>query len=89
MLRSPEKLDLRPLSKLLLVMTNLLKHYFSQVPEQTWCQLMASLSSQSDAIATLIEQDNGPKRKQRARSALANLTAEFRNHPKFAEKAAS
>lgn len=69
----PSKLELRTLTKLLKLMTNLLRDYASEVSEGTWKQLTTSLSSQSDAIATVIEQEDGPKRKRNAQQAFDAL----------------
>ncbi len=68
-------MDLRILTKQLNLMTNLLRDYFSEVPEESWCQLAASLSSQFTAVNALIQQDEGPRRKKNAQLALANLIA--------------
>ncbi len=76
MLRSSAaKIELRILTKLLALMTNLLKDYFAEVSEGSWHQLAASLSSQSDVIAALIQREEGPRRKKNAQQALNTLTA--------------
>ncbi len=72
---SATKIELRTLTKLLRLMTNLLKDYFSEVSEPTWHQLAASLSSQSEVIAALIQREEGPRRKKKAQQALDSLTA--------------
>ncbi len=77
---SPDQIDLRTLTKLIMLMTNLLNDYFSQVSEETWHQLFASLSSQSVTIATLIQQEQGPQRKIKAQNAVANLNAALRKY---------
>ncbi len=76
MLRSSAaKIELRILTKLLRLMTNLLKDYFSEVSEGSWHQLAASLSSQSEVIVALIQREEGPRRKKNAQRALDGLTA--------------
>lgn len=73
--RSTVKLELRILTKLMMLMTNLLKDYFSEVPEESWHQFAASLSSQSEAVAALIQREEGPRRKKNAQQAFDSLTA--------------
>jgi transposase len=70
----PEKLDVKTLTKLLTLMTNLLRDYFLSVSEKSWHQLATSLSSQCNAVCALIEQEKGPKRQKRASEALGILT---------------
>lgn len=72
------QMELRTLTKLLMLMTNLLKNYFTEVSEESWRQLAASLSSQSEAIATLIRQEQGPFRTKKAKHAVANLNVALR-----------
>lgn len=73
--RSTETMELRTLTKQLKLMVNLLRDYFSEVPEETWLQLAQSLSAQSEALAALIRREERPRRKKRARQALDLLTA--------------
>jgi transposase len=76
MLRSSaETMDLRIMTKGLLLMTNLLKDYFTQVSGERWDQLAATISAQSGAIAALVEQEEGFRRKKNAQRALDGLTA--------------
>ncbi len=76
MLRSSAAMmELRILTKQLNLMTNLLKDYFSEVTEESWHQLAASLSSQFTVVAALIQLDEGPRRKKNAQQALAGLVA--------------
>jgi len=70
---STTQMELRTLTKLLLLMTNLLNHYFSHVSEETWQQLFAALSTQSEGIIGLINQEKGPLRKKKAQNAVAQL----------------
>jgi hypothetical protein len=74
MLRSSGvQMELRILTKLLRLMTNLLEDYFSEVSDESWRKLVAALSSQSGGIAALIEQEKGPVRKTKAQSAVGAL----------------
>ena len=79
MLRSSvAQMELRILTKLLKLMKNLLDNYFSEVSEKTWQQLVGALSSQSEGIATLIEQEKGPVRKTKAQDAVVSLAEALR-----------
>ncbi len=72
---SATHLNLRNLTKLLMLMTNLLEERFSRIPMNSWTQLAYALDSQSDAIATIIREDAGPLRKKKAHRAIADLNA--------------
>ena len=79
MLRSSgAQMELRTLTKLLRLMTNLLEDYFSEVSEESWHQLVAALSSQSEGIAAFIEQEKGPVRKTKAQNAVGSLAKALR-----------
>ena len=84
----PSKLELRTLTKLLKLMTNLLRGYCSEVSEGTWNQLTTSLSSQADAIASVIEHEDGPKRKLNARQAFDGLNEALQERTPSTELAA-
>ena len=76
MLRSSAAMmELRILTKQLNLMTNLLNDYFSEVSEESWHHLAASLSSQSAVVAALIQREEGPRRKMNAQQALVGLIA--------------
>ena len=70
---SATKMELRILTKLLMLMTNLLNDYFTKVSKEMWQQLFESLSAQSETIASLIHQEKGPQRKKKAQCAAENL----------------
>jgi len=79
MLRSSgAQMELRTLTKLLRLMKNLLEDYASEVSEDSWHQLVEALSSQSEGIVSLIEQEKGPLRKIKAQDAAACLTQALR-----------
>jgi len=71
---SATQMELRTLTKLLMLMKNMLNDYFSHVSEETWQQLFATLSAQSENIIGLIQQERGPRRKKKAQNAVAELT---------------
>ena len=79
MLRSSgAQMELRTLTKLLRLMKNLLEDYVSEVSEESWHQLVAALSSQSEGIVALIEQEKGPVRTAKAQDAVASLAEALR-----------
>ncbi len=73
-------MEVRILTKQMMLLTNLLKGYFSEVSRDTWQQLTAAIGSQSETITELIGQEEGPIRKQRAQQAAANLIAALQEH---------
>jgi len=77
---SAAHLDVRMLTKLMGLMTNLLRDYFQKVHQGTWAQLVAVLRSQSATIADLIEREDGPRRKRMAQQAATNLAAALQAH---------
>lgn len=70
---SADKFEVRTLTKLLLLMTNLLRDYFPTLPAERRLQLAEAVNSKHEVLSALIEQDHGPQRKERARKALATL----------------
>jgi hypothetical protein len=67
MLRHPvADMELRILTKQLLLATNLLRDYLPQVSRATWAELDAALASQHDALTEHIQGEPGPKRKLKA-----------------------
>lgn len=78
---SARTIDLRTLTKQLRLMTNLLTDYPSEVPEDGWQKLADSLSSQSAAIAALIHEEEGPRRKKNAQLALEGLMTALETRP--------
>jgi transposase len=70
---SQDQLNLRTLTKLLRLMTNLLNERFSKIPVSCWARLVETLDAQSDAITSLVREDPGPQRKANARLAIAEL----------------
>jgi transposase len=78
--RSPATMDIRVLTKQLMLLTNLLRDYFSEVSKECWKRFAVALSSQSQTIAELIQREEGPLRKKKAQQAAANLTAALQEH---------
>jgi transposase len=72
---SAGRMEIRVLTKQMMLLTNLLKDYFSEVSTDTWRQLSAAISLQSETLSDLIRQEHGPIRKQKAQQAAATLTA--------------
>jgi len=72
---SAAQINLRTLTKLLRLMTNLLEDDFAKISIETWNLLAQSLCSQSETIAAIIRQEPGPVRKKKAELALANIVA--------------
>jgi transposase len=66
-------MDLRILTKLLRLATNLLRDYFPQVSQETWAELDIVLTSQHAALDEYIQREPGPKRKLNAQNAMAGL----------------
>ena len=66
-------MELRILTKQMLLLTNLLRDYASLVSNETWAQFAAALRSQSQAIVEVIQSEEGPTRKLNAQQALAGL----------------
>lgn len=77
---SAGQMEIRVLTKQMMLLTNLLKDYFSEVSRNTWRQLSEAISLQSETISDLIRQEDGPIRKQKAQQAAANLTAALQEH---------
>ena len=71
---SAEQFEVRILTNMLQLMTNLLTDYFSEVPENTWHALADAVFGQQETLAELIEREHGPRRKEKAEKALAIFT---------------
>lgn len=77
--QAAEQLEIRLLTKELLLMTNLIGSYFNKVDTDTWKQLDRVLQSQQHVLVARIQQEDGPVRKNNADNALAGLLAALRN----------
>jgi len=80
MLRSSAtNINLRTLTKLMSLMSNLLDDYFDKISVETWKHLLQALSSQFENIADIILQESGPQRKKKAELAAENLVIALQN----------
>ncbi len=70
-----DQLEIRTLTKKLLLMTNLLGSYLTKVDTNIWKQLTQALQSQRDLLTSRIQQEEGPVRKKKAGNALTGLIA--------------
>jgi len=73
------KINLRTLTKLLMLMSNLLEDSFKEISKDTWNHLVQTLSSQFETIAVIIRQEPGPKRKKKAELAVQNIPIALQN----------
>jgi len=84
-----EKLEVKTLTKLLMLMTNLLRDYYQTVPAERWHQLVAALRSRHQVLRAIIERDERPQRRQRANEALATLCEDLRTRALLDEQLAA
>jgi len=75
---SVEQMELRTLSKQLMLMTNLIREYVSEVSTHSWDQFLSIFQSQSESIIKRIENEEKPKSQKKARLALENLNKALR-----------
>ena len=78
--RSAEQMELRILTKQMMLLTNLLRDYVSEVSKQTWEQFSAALHTQSDTITEFIQGEQGPRRKHNAQQAFTKLNEALREY---------
>ena len=71
---SAAQMELRILTKQMMLLTNLLRDYLPEVSRETWEQFAAVLRSQADTITRLIQDEQGPRRKHNAQQAFISLT---------------
>ncbi len=71
---SADQMELRLLTKMFMLMTNLLNNYFLKVSENSWEQLAETVSLRHETITKNIENEDGPKRKKKVEKALKDLT---------------
>ena len=70
---SVKQMELRILTKMFMLMANLLKDYMKEVPGNVWSRLAETIFEQHTAINELIQEEEGPKRKEKAFQALNSL----------------
>jgi transposase len=68
-----KQMDIRILTKMLMLMTNLLKDYMKEVEEHVWASLTETICAQYITIKEMIQNEKGPKRKVKAQHALASI----------------
>ena len=66
------QMDMRILTKMLMLMTNLMKDYMKEVAEHVWSRLTEAIFAQYTTINEMIQKEEGPKRKEKAQHALAS-----------------
>jgi transposase len=71
--QSATQIELRILTKQLMLLTNLLRDYSLEVSRESWEEFSTVLHSQSDAITGIIQGEEGPLRKQKAQQAITSL----------------
>ncbi len=82
-------MELRVLTKSLTLMSNLMDGYVGEVPAQAWSQLVETVEHEHETINALIDREKGPRRKEKAREALAGFKARSNAQPWFAIKEAA
>jgi len=70
---SAKQINLRTLTKLLMLMTNLLNDYFEKISKETWNLFVQAFSSQFETISDIIRQEQRPQRKKKAQTAMTNI----------------
>ena len=87
--RSPEHFELRTLTKSMKLMANLLQDYRDEVSAEVWESLATTMADQSEAIASFIRQDEGPRRRIRGANALAHLMDALNQLPHASQQEAA
>ena len=71
--QAASKLEITTLTKQLRLMANLFNHYFNEVPEENWEKLFNVLQLQEETLKDSIKNEEGPKKKDNAETALNYL----------------
>lgn len=77
---STEKLNVKFMTKQLLLMTNIVKTYCDKVELEFWLKLDNAIASKVDQMNEIISEDDSPKRKEKADKALNELIDTLRMH---------
>lgn len=72
-LKNIVQMDIRILTKMLMLMTNLLKVYMKEVAEHVWSNFTEAIFAQYATINDMIQKEEGPKRKEKAQNALTSM----------------
>ena len=86
---SADELETSTLTKQLKLMRNLLSDYFSKIPEDVIRIFIDTLQSQSGALEQLIQQEQGPVKKEKAQEALASLMFFIKGYASIGESKAA
>ena len=86
---SADELETSTLTKQLKLMRNLLSDYFSEIPEDVIRIFIDTLQSQSGALEQLIQQEQGPVKKEKAQEALASLMFFIKGYASIGESKAA
>ncbi|MCD6476222.1 MAG: hypothetical protein J7K85_08210 [Anaerolineaceae bacterium] len=80
LLQAASKFEISSLTKQLKLMSNLLSHYFSEVPMTHWGKLYHALLSQKTVLRNIIMKEEGPLKKKNADSALNEILFALENY---------
>jgi hypothetical protein len=70
---STENLNIKFLTKQLLLMINIIERYWDKVDLELWLKLDNIISIKVDQLSEIILKDDGPKRKEKADKALKKM----------------
>jgi len=68
-----EKLNVKFMTRQLLLMTNMIKTYWDEVELELWLKLDNAIAAKVEKMNEIISEDNGPKKKKMANYALTEL----------------
>ncbi len=86
---SSEKLHIKLLTKKLLLMINMIEQYWDKVPINHWQQLLDLLYEKKRQLSDCIENDDKPKRKEKAKEAMKKLFGDIENRLGKEDKSAA
>ena len=78
--QSANKLETSTLSKQLELMYNIFLDYFDEIETGSWEKLFYTLKSQETTLKNIIKNEVGPKKKERAETALNALISVLENY---------
>lgn len=77
---SAAQMETRILTKMLMLMTNILKKNIKEVAGNVWARMKEALFSQYTTLNQVIENEKGPKRKKNAQKALDSMIAAIKQY---------
>jgi transposase len=77
---SAEKLDIKFMTKQLLLMENIIEVYWDKVGLDIWLKLDNAIAINRDHLNEIISMDDGPKRMEKAKAALSMLIDSLRKY---------